>query len=228
MWDVTRSPIARTSQPHAQPDDRLGGGGNDGRQDPGPERVLAKVMSRFVVVLLFLRDDRRDGRGRRRILAFQSGELMLEMPEHDALDGDGGGGDRIRTEQAGDGAEHEAARAAEPVAAAAALPAARKLGAEYRPVALLMRPEFHEFADEMRRGELGHHDLAGVDADGAVFAGMVDLEDPIAEIVAGGVRGCVHDASSLSRSASRSGWRKLDPAAAPGIRVRRFRPYRRQ
>jgi len=49
---------------------------------------------------------------------------------------------------------------------------------------LLVGTEFSEFTNQMSCGELGHEDLARVNADGAMLAGVIDLDDPIAEVVA--------------------------------------------
>ena len=67
------------------------------------------------------------------------------------------------------------------IGAAAAPAAARQLGAEQGPVAPLMDEEIAKLADHLGRPPAREPDLGAVDADRAMFAGMIDLHHPVAE-----------------------------------------------
>ena len=71
-------------------------------------------------------------------MALEYGNLVLQVPEHDALDCCGSGGDSAGAKQASNGAEHEPANATEPVAAAATAATAFQLSAKDGAVPLLV------------------------------------------------------------------------------------------
>lgn len=134
------------------------------------------------MVLPFLRDDCGDGGHGSRVIAMQGSELMLKMPEHDTLNRDGSGCDGICPEQAGDNAKRESANATKPIATTARPPTIPQLSGEYGPVPLLVSTELRELTDHVSRSDPSHENLAGVDANSAMLAGMVDLDDAVTEI----------------------------------------------
>lgn len=148
----------------------------------------------MVVVLPLLSNDCRNGGNGSRVRAAQGGELMLQVAEHDTLNRDGGSHDGIRPEHASNDAEHEPAKAAEPVAAAPLPPAALQLSAKYGPVPLLVCAEPRQLIDHMSCGEPSHENLAGIDANGAMLAGMIDLDDAITEAFSNSWQELFHEA----------------------------------
>jgi hypothetical protein len=71
-------------------------------------------------------------------MALEYGDLVLQVPEHDALNGSSSSSDSARPKKAGCGPEHETADATEPVAAAATAATAFQLSAKYGAVPLLV------------------------------------------------------------------------------------------
>ena len=70
---------------------------------------------------------------------------------------------------------------------------ALQLYVEKLAVPTFMCAEAIECIDQMRCGQAGHQDLAGVDADGTMLAGMIDLQDAVAE-------GCARDSHRRARN----------------------------
>ena len=145
-------------------------------------------------MLLLFRDDSGDGGNGCGVIATQGDKLLLEMSEHNALYSGGSDCDGVGPKQTGDGTKHEAADAAQRVATTAPSPPTLQLGAEYGPMPLLMRPELSELVDHASCGEVSHKDLAGVNAYGAMLASVIDLDDPIAEIIGHRLHECFHEA----------------------------------
>lgn len=88
------------------------------------------MPKRLVMMLLFLSDYGGDCQDGGRVMALEYGNLVLQVPEHDALDRSGSGSDGTGPKQAGCGPEHETADATEPVAAAARAATAFQLSAK--------------------------------------------------------------------------------------------------
>src|SRR3546814_20098800 len=103
--------------------------------------------------------------------------LMFMMPKHDALNGHLCGCIGVCPEQAGDGPKDEPTNATKPIAATTSPPAALQLRAKDGSVTLLVRAKLHELMDYFPSSESGHDDLAGVNADCAMLACMIDLND---------------------------------------------------
>lgn len=118
---------------------------------------------------------------------------MLQVAEHDTLNRDGGSRDGIRPEQSGKDTECEPSKAAEPVTATALPPAALQLSAKYGPMPLLVCAEPRQLIDHMSCGEPSHENLAGIDANGAMLAGMIDLDDAITEAFSSSWRERFHE-----------------------------------
>ena len=71
-------------------------------------------------------------------MALQHDQLVLQVLQHDTLNGRGGCGNGTATEQAGYGPEHEAAHATKPVAAAATAATSLQHSSKNGPVPLLV------------------------------------------------------------------------------------------
>ena len=125
-------------------------------------------------------------------MALEHGKLVLQVSEHDALNGSSGGGNSAGAEQAGYGPEHETADTTEPGATASGAPTTLQLSAENGPMPLLVRPELSKLRDHTWSGKPSHEDLAGVDAYGSVLAGVIDLDDSVTEIIGHGLHDCSH------------------------------------
>lgn len=145
-------------------------------------------------MLPLLLDDGRDGKNGSLVAAVQYGELMLEMPEYNALNRDGSGRNGICPKQARNGAEYKPANAAEPVATATWLSAALQLSTKNGSVPLLVCTELRELTDHVPCGESSHDNLAGIDANGAMLPSMVDLDDAIAQVFPYRLRKQFHEA----------------------------------
>ncbi|MEA9753411.1 hypothetical protein VDG03_20865 [Xanthomonas campestris pv. raphani] len=50
---------------------------------------------------------------------------------------------------------------------------------------LLVRTEVLELINQTRRGTARHEDLPAINADGSMLAGMIYLEDAIAQVIGG-------------------------------------------
>src|SRR3546814_5238247 len=107
---------------------------------------------------------------------------MLKMPKHYALNGHRSGCNGVCAEQAGDGPKYEPTNATKPIAATTTPPAALQLRAKDGSVPLLVRAKLHELMDYFPSSESGHDDLAGINADCAMLASMIDLNDAVTEI----------------------------------------------
>jgi hypothetical protein len=55
-----------------------------------------------------------------------------------------------------------------------------------------MRAKFDQLADQLRRGQPRQQNLAGIDTDRAMFAGVIDFDRAVAEIVIRGLRMRLH------------------------------------
>ena len=103
------------------------------------------------------------------------------MSKHDALNGGGSRCNGVFSQQAGDQAQRKASTGAQPVTAATGAPSPSQLRLEQSAMAAFVRAEFNEFIDHTGCGDPGHQDLARIDADRAVLARMVDLDDAVAQ-----------------------------------------------
>src|SRR3546814_1263567 len=76
----------------------------------------------------------------------------------------------------------EPTNATKPIAATTTPPAALQLRPKDGSVPLLVRVKLHELMDYFPSSESGHDDLAGINADCAMLASMIDLNDAVTEI----------------------------------------------
>jgi hypothetical protein len=96
------------------------------------------MPKRLVMMLLFLSDYGGDCQHGGRVMALEYGNLVLQVPEHDALDGSSSSSDSAGPKKAGCGPEYETADTTEPVAAAATAATAFQLSAKDGAVPLLV------------------------------------------------------------------------------------------
>src|SRR3546814_16504123 len=104
------------------------------------------------------------------------------MPKHYALNGHRSGCNGVCSEQAGDGPKYEPTNATKPIAATTTPPAALQLRAKAGSVPLLVRAKLHELRDYFPSCESGHGDLARINADCAMLASMIELNEAVHEI----------------------------------------------
>jgi hypothetical protein len=90
------------------------------------------------MMLLFLSDYGGDCQHGGRVMALEYGNLVLQVPEHHALDGSSSSSDSAGPKKTGCGPEHETADATEPVAAAATVATTFQLSAKDGAVPLLV------------------------------------------------------------------------------------------
>ncbi|MDR6993294.1 hypothetical protein [Luteimonas sp. 3794] len=103
------------------------------------------------------------------------------MLKNDTLDRRCGCSNSTATEKAGYGAEHKTTHATKPVAAAATAATPLQLSAKNGPMPLLMGPELSKLIDHLWSGQPSHKDLPAVDANSAMLAGVIDLDDSVAK-----------------------------------------------
>ena len=131
----------------------------------------------------FLCDDLRNCGNGSRVMAVECYELVLKVSKHHALHRNRRSRYGVSSEEASYGAKNEAANATKPVAATPRPATTLQFTAEDSPMLLLVRAEFCEITDHVPCSEPSDEDLPGVNAYGAMLAGMIDLHDPIAEVV---------------------------------------------
>lgn len=181
------------SSPHTQPDDGLRGGGHDGREQPGPECARLDVAGGVIVVLLLFGNDGRDRSDSSGVTPLQRHQLLLQVPEYDALHRHRRGRDGAGSQKTRDEAKEQATEAAKPIAATAWAVTTAQLCPKDGTVALLVRTEFFEFIDQAGCGQARHEELPAIDVDGAMLAGVIHLEDAVAQVVrCRRARDCVH------------------------------------
>jgi hypothetical protein len=115
------------------------------------------------------------------IHAGQFSNLFLHVPENDPFDGDCGSRNRLPPSQTGHASQNEAAQPAPKVASAPALAPSRQLGSEERAMAALMGEEVVEFRQHIGGSPPREPPLREVDADCAMFTGVINLHHPVAE-----------------------------------------------
>lgn len=149
------------------------------------------------MMLLFFIDDQADRFNRHRVLSFQYRNLVLKMLEHYAFNCNRCRGDSAVSTQARNQAQDQTAQPAKVIAATAWMLAPREFGGENVSVLQLMRAKFTQFIDQSRCRQAGHKYLAGIDVHCAVFARMVDFDNPITKCV-----GCRMNVDCSQKSAN--------------------------
>ena len=118
---------------------------------------------------------------------------MSQVLEHHTFHGHGGGNDSLAPASPGKQAQHQPAKAAQPVAAAASVASPLQLGLEHRAVAALVGEEFTELTHHAGGKQPRHKQLAAVDTDRAMLTGVVDFDHAVAQVrVDQGGSGSVH------------------------------------
>jgi hypothetical protein len=103
--------------------------------------------------------------------------LLPQVAEHDAFDGNSRGGDGLPSKKTGDDTKDKPADSAQVIALTAWPATARQLGLKYCTVSTFVRSELHQVGNDSAGGQAGHEDLSGVDAYGPMLASVVDLDD---------------------------------------------------
>ena len=132
-------------------------------------------------MLALLRNDGGDGCNRSSIAVLQGGELLLQVPKNYALHSHGCSRNGVAPKKAGQQSQSVPTQPAKPVTAATRLATTSQLSAEDEAMPKLVRPKFRKRADVITSREPSHENLARVDADSAVLARMVDLDDAVPE-----------------------------------------------
>jgi hypothetical protein len=128
-----------------------------------------------MVLLLFLHD-LGDGGHRGVVFAIEASQLLLEMAEHYALNGHGGGCNRLAPEHCRDNPKEVPTHGTKLIAAAAWKTAAIELCEEDGAVLLFVSLELCKFGQERWGRESCYEDLPSVDVYRAVLPGVIDLE----------------------------------------------------
>jgi hypothetical protein len=134
-----------------------------------------------IVMLLLIRNNRRDCSDRLRIVPAQNDQLLLEMPKHDGLDRRSRRSDRASTHHTRDQAKNIASDPTEKITPTSWTPAPNQLRAKDLSMSLFMRPELAQLANEALRSQPRNRNLRGIDVDRAMLAGMIHLDDAIAK-----------------------------------------------
>lgn len=130
-------------------------------------------------MLLLFREDEPQGGNRGGIPAVERRNLRMKVAQNHPLDRNGGRGDRLATEKTGDEPEDRPSKPAQVITAAPRDTSRVELGQEAGPVALLMVAEVSELVDEIGCAPASGGDLRGIDADGAMLPGMIDLHHAV-------------------------------------------------
>jgi len=112
----------------------------------------------------------------------QHHNLVLEVAQHHTLYGCRGCGNSPSPQQAGRDAEDKTTHAAEPVASAPRTTASLQLRAEDEAMSFLVRTELTKLIHQCGCGQPGQQNLSGVDRNGTMLPGMIDLDDAVAQI----------------------------------------------
>lgn len=131
------------------------------------------------MVVLLIGDDLPDGRGRSRVAGSKFRDLILKMPQDDAFDRDGRCRDGPAPNQAGKYPKGQSSETAKMEAPASANASARHLGSEQVAMLPLLLQKFIELRQHVWRAPPGEPALRSINANRAMLAGMIDLEDPI-------------------------------------------------
>lgn len=158
------------------------------------------------MMLLFFADDRSKRRRGFWIDRIENLELLVHVPQDDALDSDRRGGNGLAAGEAGERAQDEPAQPAPEVAPAGASSATLELRGETRAVSALMGEEMIELSHHVRRPPTGKPSLRAIDAHGAMLPRVIDLHNSVAQRLARSQprRQC-HDRSLSWRRSRRNG-----------------------
>lgn len=142
----------------------------------------------MIPVHRFVIDDGGDSRHGICVHAAQRDQLPLQMTKHDALDGGGCCGNGLGAEQSGQETQHPATESTQTIASAATASSALEFSRKDRTMVPLVLAEKPKLRKHGRRGPTRHEDLSAIDADRAMLAGVIHLDDAIADAFGGSTR----------------------------------------